>query len=162
MNPSQPPVTAGDLLTTIKNLDPRWEASVKKQATPRTGTPPSVKPLTIHPSVNPELARGLIAACEYIADHRDEFNMTHVNFHPDDLKPGKDQGCVICHAERLSNWVRPETWINLWNMDPIPLGHWMRIFRPDRWSDVNSQWRLGYEKNETLFARVTHFLETGE
>jgi hypothetical protein len=123
--------------------------SLVKVHQPRTGTPPVVKPLIIHPSVDPELARGLIAACEYIADHWENFEMTN--------GLDREKGCVICHAERLSNWSRG-TESGYQDASEIALGDWQRIYCPNNWPGIVDLWYTPQQ----VFNRITHFLETGE
>lgn len=102
-------------------------------------------PLEIHPSVDPELARGLINAVEYINQHPEEFDMTNPVF-------ADGKGCIICHAERLSDWRRPANFMNWWSLNPRPIDSWLHIF----WAGC-----AGFT-NEGRMARVEKFLRTGE
>lgn len=93
----------------------------------------------------------------------------------------EDKGCVICHAERLSGWRRPFDWDGMFarmtgGVDPylgdfdkirlgFPLGHWLRIFSPFLWPDAEGIQAVKAQTWGTdagLFARVNHFLATGE
>lgn len=112
-------------------------------------------PLEIHPSVDPELARGLIAAVEYIDQHPEEFDMTNPRF-----EDGKD--CVICHAERLSNWKRPADGSGFIFLTKSAIGHWSRIFFHLNWGGLNPKWNDGYNSSELRLERIEHFLRTGE
>lgn len=120
-------------------------------------------PLEIHPSIDPEFARGLLAAVEYIeADPADRFNM---NIGVMDFREGigNGRGCFLCHAEKLSKWRanmaggggynKFEFWDN-----GAPLGHPVRIYSPEYWCG------LGFDHNTTegRLARCSHFLSTGE
>lgn len=109
-------------------------------------------PLEIHPSVDPELARGLLAAAEHIDKYPEEYRMGA------GYNLGKGTvGCVICHVERLSNWNRPSL-IPGCNSMEAPIGSWAKIWGLD-------QWRLqGFmdTKPTTTIARIEWFLRTGE
>lgn len=113
------------------------------------------QPLEIHPSVDPELAKGLIAAVEYINDHPEEFDMA---VGPQE-GPGR-RGCVICHVERLSNWRRSSC-DNMW-LTGAPLGHPARIYNPSNWPYRGPQFGNDWVTNEGRIARIEHFLRTGE
>lgn len=114
------------------------------------------EPLEIHPSVDPELARGLIAAVEHIEVHPEEFDMGEGFNH------GKGAGCVICHVERLSNWRRPIDHL-MNNITPLPIGHYLRIYRQDYWwHGENVMQRFEHKNTEGRLARIEHFLRTGE
>lgn len=125
------------------------------------------EPLTIHPSVDPELARGLIAAVEYINEHPDEFDMIRSRFkrYAADFA---ERGCVICHVEKLSNWRRPNDWEELARAGgETPLGDWRRIFWPVEWItcllDVSLYSTLQpFNTHEGRCSRIEHFLMTGE
>lgn len=109
-------------------------------------------PLEIHLSVDPELARGLLNAVEYIDKHPEEFNMASGNFD----KYCGPQGCVICHAERLSNWKR--NWGNTYSIKDIPIGDGRRIFDRRFHTENGFDW-FG---SKLPIARIEHFLRTGE
>lgn len=109
------------------------------------------QPLEIHPSVDPELARGLINAVEYINEHENEFCMNNMSF-----EDGK--GCIICHVERLSQWRRPELIGS--SLPSHPLGSWARIFWTKAWTGAG--FHEGYYTTEGRIARIEHFLRSGE
>lgn len=127
-------------------------------------SPDIPKPLEIHPSVDPELARGLINAVEYINSHLEEFAITSPRFGPKvlSLLGREDQGCVICHAERLSNWKRPDNYFVCTGIEVLntPLGNWERIFNyhNGRPAETPHDW---FETHAGRIARVEHFLRTG-
>lgn len=113
------------------------------------------EPLEIHPSVDPELARGLIAAVEYIEDHPAQFDIGRCVF-----VDGK--GCICCHAERLSSWQRPcspksDEFLSAQSLDDIPIGHWERVYWYMYWPK-----QFDYRTAEGRVNRVNHFLRTGE
>lgn len=112
------------------------------------------EPLEIHPSVDPELARGLIAAVEYIDKHPLEFYMGHG-------LPDGQPDCVICHAERLSSWKRSpsiQNWLVGKSGDIYPLGDARRIFSPSSWCALC----MDYNTTAGRIARISHFLSTGQ
>lgn len=113
------------------------------------------QPLEIHPSVDPELARGLIAAVEYIEDHPHELNMTQISF-----ENAEKQGCIICHVERLSAWRRPDILNQRSSDQSFALGDYNRIYWPNKWTEAG--FVGAYHNKEGRMARVEHFLRTGE
>lgn len=119
------------------------------------------QPLEVHPSVDPELARGLMAACEYIAANPDKFDMAegHITY--------DGRGCVICHAARLSKWNRTAVEgsgiaADEQEVTSFPLGDWRRIYSPHGWNKENCGANNGYTQHEPRIARIEHFLRTGE
>lgn len=115
------------------------------------------QPLEIHPSVDPELARGLINAVEYINEHPEELQMTNGHSY-------EKGGCVICHVERLSNWKRPAlTGMEGEAEKDTPLGNWKRIYQPNAWGNkFNFDKGCSWQHAEGRIARIEHFLRTGE
>lgn len=112
-------------------------------------------PLEIHPSVDPELARGLIAAVEYLADNPEKFSFGV----PRLLENGV--GCIICHAERLSNWRRDRERGYEYSDPKLPLGSYIRIFFKCGAYDAN-EIEMDYDTVAGRMARIEHFLRTGE
>ncbi len=137
---------------------------MNKLAQNQTAHPQTVEipqPLEIHPSVNPELAKGLMAACEHISCHPEQFDMSAPGF------DSEGKGCVICHVERLSNWRRDRTITHTIALSENEvygwaLGDWRRIFSPFGWNKDNCGHYAGYNYDESRFARIEHFLRTGE
>lgn len=113
------------------------------------------EPLTVHPSVDPELARGLISAVEYIYAHPEEFSMESSDFN----NICGPRGCAICHAERLSGFKRNRAeWSR--NVDPskIPLGDGRRIYDIRFYAGTGFDWSSKFPP----VARIEHFLRTGQ
>lgn len=112
------------------------------------------KPLEIHPSVDPELARGLIATIDHIAVHWDTLDISLSNFW------GGSVGCFACHAERFSNWRRPDN-ITQWrvggSIHDYPIGDARRFYAPHVFNE-----RCWWKTFESATARIEHFLRTGE
>lgn len=133
---------------------PKRSTALHKEGSP---LPPELQPLEIHPSVDPELARGLISAVEYIADHPHEFDMA-VGFN----EGVGTRGCVICHVERLSNWRRPSDGSHHHGFEghSLPLGHCARIYSQFIWYECG--FTFAYGTNDGRMARIEHFLRTGE
>lgn len=110
-------------------------------------------PLEIHPSIDPELANGLMAALESIAAKPETFCFVA------NVWEGT-RGCVICHAEKFSNWKRPAHENR--SMKPYPLGDFQRIFFWDNGNGDSVYEKFGWDTNFGRFARIEHFLRTGE
>jgi hypothetical protein len=118
-------------------------------------SPDIPEPLEIHPSVDPELAKGLIAAVEHIEAHLEEFDMAK-GFNEGSGKPG----CFICHIERLSKWRRPEDILRRVCDPNAPLGHAARIYSQRHWYDVTGR-SDAFTTTAGRLARIEHFLRTG-
>lgn len=120
------------------------------QVFPQTEVIPS--DLVIHPSVDPELARGLIAAVEHIYRHPKTWSQTMPLFTPSE---DGEVGCVVCHAERLSKWRRPQNVYEQLQPKSKNIGDWRNIFY-----EVTAFYP--HRKVDQLQARVERFLTTGE
>lgn len=112
------------------------------------------EPLEINPSVDPELANGLLATIDHLSCHWEELDISMSRF------VGK-VGCLACHAERFSSWKRPDN-ITEWRIggtaDSYPVGDPRRFYAPHYNEGFGGIW---WSTPAKLEARITHFLNTG-